>query len=55
MLEAGTSKAETEGRELMKPEYGFELVPEYKDIFTCLLYTSRRIDCHTTDLRHNSR
>lgn len=27
-------KAETEGRELMKPEYGYSLVPEYKNIFT---------------------
>lgn len=34
MLTKQWDKAETEGRELMKPEYGFELVPEYKDIFT---------------------
>lgn len=27
-------KAEAEGRELMKPEYGYSLVPEYKNIFT---------------------
>jgi hypothetical protein len=27
-------KAETEGRELMKSEYGYDLVPEYKDVFT---------------------
>jgi hypothetical protein len=27
-------KAEAEGRELMKSEYGYKLVPEYKDIFT---------------------
>ncbi|MDR0724829.1 MAG: RagB/SusD family nutrient uptake outer membrane protein [Prevotellaceae bacterium] len=27
-------KAEAEGRELLKSEYGYELVPEYKDIFT---------------------
>jgi hypothetical protein len=27
-------KAETEGRELMKPEYGYDLVPEYKSVFT---------------------
>lgn len=34
MLTKQWDKAEAEGRELMKPEYGFELVPEYKDIFT---------------------
>jgi hypothetical protein len=28
------NEAETEGRELMKPEYGYDLVPEYRDIFT---------------------
>lgn len=28
------AKAEEMGRELMKPEYGYELVDEYKDIFT---------------------
>ena len=28
------SKAETIGRELMKPEYGYKLMSEYKDIFT---------------------
>jgi hypothetical protein len=27
-------EAITAGRELMKPEYGYELVPKYKDIFT---------------------
>jgi hypothetical protein len=27
-------KAEAAGRELMKPEYGYDLVPRYKDIFT---------------------
>jgi hypothetical protein len=27
-------KAITAGRELMKPEYGYDLVPRYKDIFT---------------------
>ncbi|MDR0386333.1 MAG: RagB/SusD family nutrient uptake outer membrane protein, partial [Prevotellaceae bacterium] len=27
-------KAETTGRELMKPEYGYNLVPEYRNIFT---------------------
>mgnify|MGYP000406407965 CR=1 FL=1 len=34
MLTKQWDKAEAEGRALMKPEYGFELVPEYKDIFT---------------------
>ena len=34
MLTKQWDKAEAEGRELMKPEYGFELAPEYKDIFT---------------------
>lgn len=34
MLTKQWTKAETEGRELMKPEYGYSLVPEYKDIFT---------------------
>jgi hypothetical protein len=28
------AKAEAAGRELMKPEYGYGLVPRYKDIFT---------------------
>jgi hypothetical protein len=28
------AKAEAIGRELLKPEYGYDLVPEYKDIFT---------------------
>lgn len=28
------AKAEIAGRELMKPEYGYALVPRYKDIFT---------------------
>jgi hypothetical protein len=28
------AKAEAAGRELMKPEYGYTLVPRYKDIFT---------------------
>jgi hypothetical protein len=28
------AKAEAAGRELMKPEYGYALVPRYKDIFT---------------------
>lgn len=28
------SEAEAVGRELMKPEYGYDLVPDYKDIFT---------------------
>ena len=27
-------KAEAAGRELMKPEYGYDLIPRYKDIFT---------------------
>jgi hypothetical protein len=27
-------KAEAAGRELLKPEYGYDLVPRYKDIFT---------------------
>jgi hypothetical protein len=27
-------KAEAEGRELMKSEYGYDLVPSYKDVFT---------------------
>jgi hypothetical protein len=27
-------KAEAMGRELLKPEYGYDLVPEYEDIFT---------------------
>ena len=28
------AKAEAAGRELMNPKYGYDLVPEYKDIFT---------------------
>ena len=34
MHEKNWSKAEECARELMKPEYGYGLVPEYKDIFT---------------------
>lgn len=34
MLEGAWDKAEACGRELMKPEYGYALVPEYTDIFT---------------------
>ncbi len=34
MLTRNWEKAEVIGRELMKPEYGYELVPQYKDIFT---------------------
>ncbi|MDR1341142.1 MAG: RagB/SusD family nutrient uptake outer membrane protein [Prevotellaceae bacterium] len=34
MQTAQWDMAEKEGRELMKPEYGYGLVPEYKDIFT---------------------
>ena len=34
MLEHNWSAAETVGRELMKPEYGYGLVQEYADIFT---------------------
>ena len=34
MHEARWEEAETEARELMKPEYGYDLVEEYKDIFT---------------------
>lgn len=34
MLTRQWDKAEAEGRELMKQEYGYELVPEYEDIFT---------------------
>ena len=34
MHESNWAKAEEMGRELMKPEYGYGLVPEYKDIFT---------------------
>ena len=34
MLTKQWDKAEKEGRELMKADYGYELVPEYKDIFT---------------------
>jgi hypothetical protein len=28
------AKAETAGRELLKPDYGYDLVPRYKDLFT---------------------
>jgi hypothetical protein len=34
MHEGDWAKAEECGRELMKAEYGYELVPEYEDIFT---------------------
>jgi hypothetical protein len=34
MLTNQWNKAEAIGRELLKPEYNFSLVPEYKDIFT---------------------
>ncbi len=34
MHEKNWAKAEETGRELMKPEYGYALVPEYKNIFT---------------------
>lgn len=34
MHEGDWANAEKVGRELMKPEYGYALVPEYKDIFT---------------------
>ena len=34
MHEGNWEKAEECGRELMKAEYGYSLVPEYKDIFT---------------------
>lgn len=34
MMTKQWDKAEIEGRELMKPEYGYSLVPKYKDIFT---------------------
>lgn len=34
MLTKQFDKAETIGRELMKPEYGYSLVPQYADIFT---------------------
>lgn len=34
MLTKQWEKAEAVGRELTKPEYGYELVPVYKDIFT---------------------
>lgn len=34
MLTKQWEKAEAEGRELMKADYGFKLVTEYKDIFT---------------------
>lgn len=34
MMDKQWAKAEEMGRELMKPEYGYALVPEYKDIFT---------------------
>jgi hypothetical protein len=34
MRTAQWDMAEKEGRELMKPEYGYALVPEYRDVFT---------------------
>lgn len=34
MMDKQWDKAEIHGRELMKPEYGYSLVPKYKDIFT---------------------
>jgi hypothetical protein len=34
MLTKQWNKAEAIGRELLKSEYGFDLIPEYKDIFT---------------------
>lgn len=34
MLTKQWDKAESAGRELLKSDYGFDLVPEYKDIFT---------------------
>lgn len=34
MYEGRWEDAVTHGRELMKPEYGFDLMPEYADIFT---------------------
>lgn len=34
MHEADWAKAEACGRELIKPEYGYKLVDEYKDVFT---------------------
>ena len=43
MLTKQWDKAEAEGRELMKPEYGFELVPEYKDIFTLANERTRKL------------
>lgn len=34
MMDKQWDKAEIHGRELMKPEYGYSLVPKYSDIFT---------------------